>query len=422
MATSGFIAVARLLSHLSTQWASNQNGNITKSLLEVLERCSKPSSPLSPTDDHRPPTPTVVAEVMCVKPDLSPLGGRQVGQEEGGAGWECEAYLPMGPGCKVKCLYSEHHLKAGCCSVASPPPSPTDNHRPPTPTIVVEVMCGEQRREAFGTCVHITGLPPTPTIIAEMMCGERRREAFGTCVRVAGLYLAVNPDLSPLGGRQVWQEEDGGRMGVGTLCAHVLLQGNVYIFKGHCPKPGCHTTASPLSLLRSVALLRLLIIDGKNEWVLFICNIFEQQGPRDQVSVEANINEETVAHIYWISFQVVRCARCVFNCCGNALQLLNMIQQSYHVEEQARFLSTRTTPGQPSSLPNIPAFNCYQLVGECECHQLHHLVEDLACAMENIDARRDDDFHAKALASHLYEDLRCITIEGDDTPNPLVAQ
>jgi hypothetical protein len=62
------------------------------------------------------------------------------------------------------------------------------------------------------------------------MCGERRREAFGTCVRVAGSFvsvagpavplgatvlsrrlLAVNPDLSPLGGCRVGQEE--GRAG-----------------------------------------------------------------------------------------------------------------------------------------------------------------------------------------------------------------
>ena len=31
----------------------------------------------------------------------------------------------------------------------SSPPSPTDDHRPPTPTIVAEVTCGEQRREAI---------------------------------------------------------------------------------------------------------------------------------------------------------------------------------------------------------------------------------------------------------------------------------
>jgi hypothetical protein len=60
------------------------------------------------------------------------------------------------------------------------------------------------------------------------MCGEGRREAFGTCVRVAGSFvsvagpaislgatvlscrlLAVNPDLSPLGGCRVGQEEGG---------------------------------------------------------------------------------------------------------------------------------------------------------------------------------------------------------------------
>ena len=40
------------------------------------------------------------------------------------------------------------------------PPSltlPTDNHRPPTPTVVAEALCGEWCREAFGTCVCIAG-------------------------------------------------------------------------------------------------------------------------------------------------------------------------------------------------------------------------------------------------------------------------
>jgi hypothetical protein len=93
--------------------------------------------------------------LLAVNPDLSPLGGCRVGQEEGGAGWECQAshitsyreakytsskvslvafYLQQTiynvPG------YSGHHLKAGCCSAASPPLSPTDDHRPPTPTVV----------------------------------------------------------------------------------------------------------------------------------------------------------------------------------------------------------------------------------------------------------------------------------------------
>ena len=43
------------------------------------------------------------------------------------------------------------------CSVASTPPSPTDDHRPPTPTVVAEVTCGERRREAFGTCARVAG-------------------------------------------------------------------------------------------------------------------------------------------------------------------------------------------------------------------------------------------------------------------------
>ena len=48
-------------------------------------------------------------------------------------------------------------LKARCGPVAFPPPSPTDDHRPPTPTVVAEVTCGERRREAFGTYARVAG-------------------------------------------------------------------------------------------------------------------------------------------------------------------------------------------------------------------------------------------------------------------------
>ena len=48
-------------------------------------------------------------------------------------------------------------LMTRCGPVAFPPPSPTDDHRPPTPTVVTEVMCGERRREAFGTCARVAG-------------------------------------------------------------------------------------------------------------------------------------------------------------------------------------------------------------------------------------------------------------------------
>ena len=47
--------------------------------------------------------------------------------------------------------------KARSGPVAFPPPSPTDDHRPPTPTVVAEVTCGERRREAFGTCARVAG-------------------------------------------------------------------------------------------------------------------------------------------------------------------------------------------------------------------------------------------------------------------------
>jgi hypothetical protein len=70
----------------------------------------------------------------------------------------------------------------------------------------------------------------------------------------------------------------------------------------------------------------------------------------------------------------------------------------------------------------MPTFNRYHLAWEHELCQLHHPVKDLARATEDVDTRRDDDFRAKALASHLLEDQRRIMIEGDDAPNPLVAQ
>ena len=59
------------------------------------------------------------------------------------------------------------------CSIASPPLSPTDDHRPLTPTVVAEVTCGERRRSlwrlrlrcwVFGQCGQpcclLGGQPP----------------------------------------------------------------------------------------------------------------------------------------------------------------------------------------------------------------------------------------------------------------------
>ncbi|KAF8271560.1 hypothetical protein EI94DRAFT_1698105 [Lactarius quietus] len=141
MAASGFVAVARLLSHLSTIFHG------LELTMKVLERCSKPSSPPSPTDDHRLPTPTIVTEVMC---------GWARGRR-GRAG--VQSLSTNGSWLQSETTHVDgHHLRAGCCLMDSPPPSPTDNHRPPTPTIIAEVMCGEQRREAFVTCVCIAGL------------------------------------------------------------------------------------------------------------------------------------------------------------------------------------------------------------------------------------------------------------------------
>ncbi|KAN0124637.1 hypothetical protein V8E53_015745 [Lactarius tabidus] len=128
--------------------------------------------------------------LLAVNPDLSPLGGCRVGQEEGGAGWECQAshitsYREAKYTSSKQTIYnvpgySGHHLKAGCCSAASPPLSPTDVHRPPTPTVVA------------GGDVCVAG----PAI------------SLGATVLSCRL-LAVNPDLSPLGGCRVGQEEGG---------------------------------------------------------------------------------------------------------------------------------------------------------------------------------------------------------------------
>ena len=38
--------------------------------------------------------------------------------------------------------------------MASRPPSPTNDHKPPAPAVVAEVMRSERLREAFGTCVR----------------------------------------------------------------------------------------------------------------------------------------------------------------------------------------------------------------------------------------------------------------------------
>ena len=74
----------------------------------------------------------------------------------------------------------------------SSPPSPTDDHRPPTPTVVAEVTCGERRREAIwhlrSRCwvvIFVSVASPAVPLWATVI--SRRQ-------------LAVNPDLSPLGG------------------------------------------------------------------------------------------------------------------------------------------------------------------------------------------------------------------------------
>ncbi|KAF8271559.1 hypothetical protein EI94DRAFT_1698104 [Lactarius quietus] len=87
---------------------------LTASRMEVMGHYSVPPPLPSPTDDHRPPTPTIVVEVMCGKRCREAFGtcihvtGSQVGQEEGGAGRECKAYLPMGPVREVKCWKPLH--------------------------------------------------------------------------------------------------------------------------------------------------------------------------------------------------------------------------------------------------------------------------------------------------------------------------
>ena len=100
------------------------------------------------------------------------------------------------------------------CSVVFPPPSPTDDHRPPTPTVVAEVTCGERRKEAFGTCARVAG---------SFVSVASPAVPLGATV-ITRRLLAVNPDLSPLGGCRVGQEEGG----AGRECQashHVLPRG-----------------------------------------------------------------------------------------------------------------------------------------------------------------------------------------------------
>ena len=77
-------------------------------------------------------------------------------------------------------VYSGPHLSAGCCHAASPPPSPTD-YRPPTPTVVTEVTCGEQCRKAFCTCALATGSLVSVASPAVSLSGNCRHSLSTVC-------------------------------------------------------------------------------------------------------------------------------------------------------------------------------------------------------------------------------------------------
>ena len=70
------------------------------------------------------------------------------------------------------------------CSIASPPLSPTDDHRPPTPTVVAEVTCGERRREAFGTCARVAGSFVSVASPAASLGGNRHYSPSTMCGRL----------------------------------------------------------------------------------------------------------------------------------------------------------------------------------------------------------------------------------------------
>ena len=80
-------------------------------------------------------------------------------------------------------VLSGHYLKAGCCHAASPPPSPTDDHRPPNPTVVAEVTCGERRREAFGTYARVAGSFVSVASPAASLGGNRHYSPSSLCGR-----------------------------------------------------------------------------------------------------------------------------------------------------------------------------------------------------------------------------------------------
>ena len=81
-------------------------------------------------------------------------------------------------------VHSGHHLSVRCCHAASPPPSPTDDHRPPNLTVVAEVTCGERRREAFGTCARVAGSLVSVASPAASLGGNRPYSPSTVCGRL----------------------------------------------------------------------------------------------------------------------------------------------------------------------------------------------------------------------------------------------
>ncbi|KAF8266980.1 hypothetical protein EI94DRAFT_1701343 [Lactarius quietus] len=162
--------------------------------LKAMERRSYSPPPLLPSEDLRPFPPTAIAESqwgephseafgtgvriagLAVNPSLTLLGG-QVGEEENRAGWEWQTCHLLNLGCGRRSSCTLRLESMGRHSYPPPPLSPSDDLKP---------------------------FPPTT--IAESQWGEPHSEAFGIGARVAG--SAVNPDLTPPGGK-VGEEESG---------------------------------------------------------------------------------------------------------------------------------------------------------------------------------------------------------------------
>ena len=164
--------------------------------------------------------------LQVVTPDLS--GWCQVGPEEGGSAPECTAYHGRGVASlsisveqPLIICYSGQRLNAEGCPVAPHPWSPTDDLRPPTPTVVAEVTRDERRRKPLGTCARAAG---------SFVSVASSAVSLGATVITRRLQ-AVNPDLSP--GRSLSRARGRrGRAGVSSLSHHFPPRGNASVVEG----------------------------------------------------------------------------------------------------------------------------------------------------------------------------------------------